>query len=245
MRALDRVIAILEAVADSPQPLTPTVVAARSELSLSTVSRLMRQMADQGLLNRSPASGAYELGVRILRIAQAALQPNDLVQAALPEMQHLRNLTRETASLFVRRGDVRICLAQIQSDQPIRRVVPVGFTTELHGGATGEVLLAGMTAAEREHYIVALPMSAAALTALRARLEEIDSRGFTMAVGGWIEEVSAMAAPILENNATVASLSVAGPSYRFTLEVMEQFTDELVSAARRVSRRLAATAITD
>jgi DNA-binding IclR family transcriptional regulator len=198
----------------------------------------MRQMADQGLLDRSLSDSSYVLGVRLLHIAQAALEPNDVVQAALPEMQHLRDVTRETVSLFVRRRDVRICLAQIQSDQPVRRVVPVGFTAELHGGATGKVLLAGMEPAERDRYLADLHVSTATLNALRARLAAISERGFDMAVDEWVDEVSAMAAGVFEGETIAASLSVAGPSYRFTPDVMGGFTDELVAAAQRISRRI-------
>src|SRR3954452_4002775 len=113
MRALDRVVSILEAVADGGSPVTPTVVASRVGLSLSTVSRLMRQMADQGLLDRARDGADYKIGVRLLRIVESSLRPDDMVEAALPEMQHLGDVIRETVTLFVQRGNMRICLAQI------------------------------------------------------------------------------------------------------------------------------------
>jgi IclR family acetate operon transcriptional repressor len=238
MRALDRVVSILEAVAESRNSLTPTVVASRIGLSLSTVSRLMRQMADQGLLDRSTTDSSYTLGIRLLQIAQTALEPDDFVEAALPEMKHLRDLTGETVSLFVRRGDMRICLAQIQSTQPVRRVVPVGFTTQLHRGATGEVLLAGMPRVELDRYLADLHISSSELQALRARLEAIRGRGFAMAVNAWIADVSAIAAGVCEGETVIASLSVAGPSYRFTPDVMEQFAGDVLAAVQRISTRI-------
>jgi DNA-binding IclR family transcriptional regulator len=238
MRALDRVVSILEAVADGGSPVTPTIVASRVGLSLSTVSRLMRQMADQGLLDRASDESVYRVGVRLLRIAEASLEPDDMVEAALPEMRHLRDVTRETVTLFVARGNMRICLAQIQSDQPIRRVVPVGFTAPLHAGATGEVLLAGLSRKERDRYLADLHMSSADLNALRGRLATIAETGYATTVKGWIEDVSAIAAGIRQDDAMVASLSVAGPSYRFTRRVIDQHTAEVTSAAERISRRI-------
>lgn len=238
MRALDRVVAILEAVATHRNPPTPTVVAARIDLSLSTVSRLMRQMCDLGLLDRD-ASGAYALGVRLLRISQAALEPSDLVEVALPEMQHLRELTGETVTLFVRRGNSRICLAQAQSEQAVRRVVPVGFTAPLHAGATGEALLAGIAPVEREQYVAALPLPEAERHALRERLTTISEHGFAMSSEAWLPEVAAIAAGVFESSTIVASLSVAGPSYRFTEERMRGFVDELLATAGRISSRIA------
>jgi IclR family transcriptional regulator, acetate operon repressor len=238
MRALDRVVAILEAVAESRGSMTPTVVAVRTGLSLSTVSRLMRQMADRGLLDRSPSDGTYTLGVRIIRMAQTTLEPDDFVEAALPEMRHLRDVTGETVSLFVRRRDMRICLAQIQSTRPVRRVVPVGFTADLHRGATGEVLMAGLSRAELERYLADLRLSANEIRLLRARLERIRDTGFAMAANAWIEDVSAIAAAVYDGDALIAAVSVAGPSYRFTTEVMQGFVEEVVRAAGRISNRI-------
>jgi DNA-binding IclR family transcriptional regulator len=238
MRALDRVVSILEAVADGGAPVTPTIVASRVGLSLSTVSRLMRQMADQGLLDREVDGSAYRVGVRLLRIAESSLQPDDLVEAALPEMRHLRDLMGETVTLFVARGNMRICLAQIQSHQPIRRVVPVGFTAPLHAGATGEVLLACLPRTERDRYLADLQMSSAELNALRARLATIAETGYAVTAKGWIEDVTALAAPIRGDRGTLASLSVAGPSYRFTQETIEAHRGEVVAAAERISRRI-------
>jgi len=238
MRALDRMVSILEAVADSKNSQTPTIIAARIGLSLSTVSRLMRHMADQGLLDRSEIDSSYTLGVRLLRMVQTALEPDDFVEAALPEMRHLRDVTGETVSLFVPRRDMRICLAQIQSNHPVRRVVPVGFTTELRGGATGEVLLASLPRVARDRYLGELRISSTELKALRARLDAIRQRGYAMAVGAWIEGVSAVAAGVFEGETIIAALSVAGPSYRFTTEVMEQHVNEVIAAAGRISRRV-------
>jgi DNA-binding IclR family transcriptional regulator len=243
MRALDRVVSILEAVSHGAATVTPTVVASRIGLSMSTVSRLMRQMADQGLLDRAADGSTYRLGVRLLRIAEASLQPDDMVEAALPEMQHLRDVTHETVTLFVARGSMRICLAQIQSDQPVRRVVPVGFTAPLHAGATGEVLLAGMARGERERYLADIQMSNGELKALRERLALIDERGFAISEQSWVSDVSAIAAGIWEEETLAASLSIAGPSYRFTREVMDQATGELVGAAERISQRITPVAV--
>jgi DNA-binding IclR family transcriptional regulator len=242
MRALDRVVSILEAVAANRSALTPTIVATRIGLSSSTVSRLMRQMADQGLLDRSEIDSSYTLGVRLLHMVQDALEPDDFVEAALPEMRHLRDVTGETVCLFVPRRDMRICLAQIQSNRPVRRVVPVGFTTELHRGATGEVLLAYLPRPARERYLGELRVSSDELNALRARLETIRRQGYGIGVNAWVDGVSAIAASVVDGETIIAALTIAGPSYRFTSEVMEQHVSDLIGAANRISARISSGA---
>jgi IclR family acetate operon transcriptional repressor len=150
----------------------------------------------------------------------------------------------ETVSLFVRRGDVRICLAQVQSHKPIRRVVPVGFTTSLHHGATGEVLLAGLSDRELNEYTENAQLSASEIAELRRKLDNIRLTGFSIASGSWIEDVSGIAAPIFEGNEIIASLSVAGPTYRFTHALLEAWTQSVCDAASQISTVLFASART-
>ena len=146
MRALERLIAILEAVADDSVAATTTAISTRVGLSLSTTSRLVKELEQEGLIERSYENGPFTLGGRFLALARSAIQPASLLNAALPVMEELRDLTQETVSLHIRQRDVRVCIAQVESRRQVRRVVPVGYEVGINVGATGEVLLAGFPA---------------------------------------------------------------------------------------------------
>ena len=53
MRALERLIAILEAVADDSVAATTTAISTRVGLSLSTTSRLVKELEQEGLIERT------------------------------------------------------------------------------------------------------------------------------------------------------------------------------------------------
>ena len=53
MRALERLIAILEAVADHSSDATTTSISTRVGLSLSTTARLVRELEQEGLIERT------------------------------------------------------------------------------------------------------------------------------------------------------------------------------------------------
>jgi DNA-binding IclR family transcriptional regulator len=239
MRALERLIAILEAVADDSASATPTVIAARVGLSLSTTARLVRELEQEGLIERTYENGPYTLGPRFLALARAAIQPASLLNAALPVMEELRDLTQETVSLHVRQRDLRVCVAQVESRRQVRRVVPVGFEVGINVGATGEVLLADFPKPDLDAYVDSLRLSPADRAALEVRLEQIRRDGWALTVDLVEQGLSGIAAAVKAGGQTVAALSISGPSGRWTVSVMRGFAPDVLGAAERISLRLA------
>ena len=230
MRALERLIAILEAVADQPSDATTTSIASRVGLSLSTTSRLVRELEQQGLIERTYESGPYTLGRRFLALARSAIQPASLINAALPVMEELRDSTEETVSLHVRQRDLRVCIAQAESRRQVRRVVPVGFEVGINVGATGEVLLAGFPAPDLAAYVESLGLS---------QTDRAGRDGWALTVDQVEQGLSGLAVAVNAGDDTIAALSISGPSARWTVSVMRATVPEVLEGARRISLRLA------
>jgi DNA-binding IclR family transcriptional regulator len=239
MRALERLIAILEAVADHSSDATTTSISTRVGLSLSTTSRLMRELEQEGLIERTYENGPYALGRRFLALARSAIQPASLINAALPVMEELRDMSQETVSLHVRQRDLRVCIAQVESRRQVRRVVPVGFEVGINVGATGEVLLAGFPVPDLASYVDSLGISAAERAALEVRLEQIRRDGWALTVDEVEDGLSGIAAAVIAGGQTIAALSISGPSARWTVSVMRGSVPDIMDAARRISLRLA------
>ncbi len=237
MRILDRVTAILETIANSPQPLPAAEVARSLELPLPTVSRLMRELARRGYLQIEDRSNTYSLGPKPLAWGYAA-RPTKLMAELAPEMEWLRDVTGETVSLHIRSDDLRVCIAEVQSHHSVRRVVPIGLIVPLHFGATGLVLLAYSSREFIAAYVDRLDLSAAAKGALLKELEQIAKRGWAIAIDSWVGGLSGLAAPVREGNRVVASLVASGPSHRFTRKAMREQTENMLTAATRASARL-------
>ncbi|HWV83811.1 MAG TPA: IclR family transcriptional regulator [Capillimicrobium sp.] len=239
MRALERVIGILEAVAESGDTATASVVADRMGLSLSTTARLMREMADQAMLERN--GHGYSIGTRLLSIVQTAGPSEGLSGLATPVMMRLRDQTGETVSLHVRRFDQRVCTAVCESAHPIRRVVPVGFVLPLHLGATGDVLMSGLTEEELTTYLAGLYLSSTEEKTLRERIEVARRQGYAIAEQRWTEGLSGISAAITHQGAVVAVISVSGPADRWNAAAMEASREDVVGAASAISERIRPT----
>ena len=236
MQAIDRVLAILDAVTTRPAGATATEVAEAADLSLSTATRLLHQLADQDLVARGNGDRRYILGPRLFELVRKASSDADLATLARPILQRVRDDTGETASLHVRRRDARVCVAAMASTQPVARHVPIGTAMPLHRNATGEVLLAGAPADERQRYVAELGLPTAQEEALRRRLEQIGRDGWAIVVDDWVPGVTGISAAVADGGLTVAALSVSGPATRFDDATARACVPTLLAAARELSQ---------
>jgi DNA-binding IclR family transcriptional regulator len=237
MRALDRMLAVAEAVAASEEPARLTDLAARAGLTLPTTSRLLREMVDAGVVAHPNGSRGYVLGTRLVAIARIAADRNSIVDVALPEMEGLRDLTGETVSLHIPRGRQRVCIAEIQSTNEVRRVVPIGLSLPLHVGPTGRVLLAYAAEGDREQYLADADLSPGERKRLSTKLAEVARVGWDLSIDERTPGVGALTAPILARGTAVAALSVSGPSTRWTDSRIRESAALVVQSADRIGAR--------
>jgi len=126
---LDKAVSVLDAVEGRPLTLAGLVEA--TGLSRATAHRLAVALEVHGLLGRD-AAGRFTLGPRLTGL--------DLPALARPSLEALRDATGESAQLYVRRGDRRLCVASLESPHGLRTIVPVGMSLPLDVGSAGKVL---------------------------------------------------------------------------------------------------------
>lgn len=230
MRSMQRVVAILESVSRAVTPTTPARVAEDTDLSLSTVSRIMRELAVEEMLERS-ADGTYVLGARVFNLVSGG--KGDRSAAINRVLADLRDLTGETVSLHVRRGDQRVCVASATSRHQLRRVVPIGDSVNLVGTVPGDILLAQVPAAEREAMV-------SAVLAGRARSTQLQRMAFAAehAYSAYSVEplgLTGISVRVGEAGEVRAALAVSGPGNRFTVEIAESWLPDLRAAADKLA----------
>ena len=97
-QTLSRGIRVLEALSDSPAPLTIAQIAAALEVHRSIAYRILRTLEDHGLVGRDVA-GAFSLAPKMATLARGV--ERDLQAAALPELTAIANSLSMTAFLVV------------------------------------------------------------------------------------------------------------------------------------------------
>jgi DNA-binding IclR family transcriptional regulator len=248
VRSVDRAAALLLALGQCPAEAGVSELARRLGLHKSTASRLLATLERRGLVEQDEGSGKYRLGLVVIRLAEHAERTLDLRTIALPELEHLARVTRETVTLGVAEADA--CLTVVQVAGPNMVACPdwTGRTTPLHCVAPGKVLLAAM--AEREVLRIARPGLPArterTITGLEPLLEElarIRRRGFATAFSEWIEGTNGVAVPVADaRGRVIASIGVWGPAFRVTAGRVGEIVTSTREAAAAVTARLGGAA---
>jgi DNA-binding IclR family transcriptional regulator len=220
---LDKSVAILAALAeDGPLSLAGLVEA--TGLSRPTAHRLAAALEAHRLVGRDGA-GRYRLGLRLLGWAGAVSAEAGLVEAARPLLEALRDETGESAQLFVRDGDSRLCVASSERPAGLRDTVPIGAVLPIDRGSGGKVLLAWGPDAGR-------------FGVDAAELEAVRRRGWAASVAEREQGVCSVSAPVLGPGGRIhAAVGVSGPIDRLGRQPGRRLATPVMAAARELERR--------
>ncbi len=136
---LNRISDILAAFESERRPLSMTEIAERADLPMSSAHRMVNDLVDHGLLNRTP-DGRYQAGLRLWRLGQSVGQ--QLRETAHPHVQDLYSLTGETSHLAIRDGREVLYIFRFYGTKRVARSSWTGGRLPLHSTAVGKVILA-------------------------------------------------------------------------------------------------------
>jgi DNA-binding IclR family transcriptional regulator len=217
---LDRSVALLELLADGPQPLRP--LAEASGVPRPTAHRLLVALEAHGLVART-ADGAFRLGPRLAELAARADPGLDLGAAAGRVLAQLHDATGESAQLYVRSGDRRLCVAARDAGSGLRDSVPVGALLPLDAGSGGKVLLAWSADADRFPEVTA------------AELAAVRRRGWAASVAEREAGVASVSAPVLADGRLLGAVCVSGPTSRVGQAPGRRLAPAVAAAARELA----------
>src|SRR2546421_3970893 len=219
LQSVSRALRSLELIADAGE-LGVSELGRRLGVHKATASRLAATLAERGLIERDPDTERYRLGFGLIRLAGAAMAGLDLVRTARPVLEDLADRTRETVTLGVLSGEDMIYVDQATGARSIVSVSWVGKRTPLHCTASGKVLLAFVSASERDR-LMAHPLSRETARTivdeaeLRAQLTSVRTRGYASTQEELEDGLNAVAAPVRQADGQIAAaLSVSGPAFR-------------------------------
>jgi DNA-binding IclR family transcriptional regulator len=224
VQVLDRAVLLIDAVARSG-PCVLAELVAETGITRPTAHRLAVALERHGLLARD-AAGRFVLGGRLAGWGAAA--GRGLVDAARPVLAHLADITGESAQIYVREGDRRVCVAVHERSSGLRDTVPLGAVMPLTRGSGGKVLLAWAADAHR------FDVDAKALAVVRRR-------GWAETAGEREPGVASVSAPVRGTASAdvLAAISVSGPIERLGLHPGRHLSRAVTDAARTLGAVIA------
>lgn len=225
---LDKAAHILDALEAGPQTLAGLV--STTGLARPTVHRLAMALEHHRLVSRD-ISGRFVLGPRFGELAGAAGEDR-LTAKANPVLIALRDETKESAQLYRRQGDHRICVAAAERMTGLRDTVPIGSSLSMKAGSAAQVLLAWEEADRLHSSLRGATFTASDLSAVRRN-------GWAQSIGQREAGVGSVSAPVrLENGKVIAAVSISGPIERLTRTPGRIHGPAVVTAANKISELL-------
>lgn len=225
---LDKAAHILDTLESGPLTLAGLVSA--TGLARPTVHRLAMALEHHRYLTRD-LSGRFTLGPRFAELAVAAGEDR-LTAVANPVLLALRDATKESAQLYRRQGDHRICVAAAERMTGLRDTVPIGSTLTMQAGSAAQVLLAWEETDRLHLGLRGAKFSAADLSAVRRN-------GWAQSIGQREAGVASVSAPVRSaNGKVIAAVSISGPIERLSKTPGRLHGKAVVTAASRIGELL-------
>ncbi len=150
----DKLLAILECVAENHAPMRLQELAERSGMTQSTVLRYLRTLQNANYVYQEEDTLRYALTWKLCRLTEHLNTPLDLCSIARPFVTRLANALQMGVCLVVRRE--RQCIYLDCIDHPHPSYTPlqyIGKQAPLHATGSGKVLLSSCSAGELEDYL--------------------------------------------------------------------------------------------
>lgn len=235
IKVLDRAFDVLECFSENEQELSMVEIAKKTNLSVSTVFRIIGSLENRNYVYRNSITKRYSLGAKITYLGGIGVGASIeiLKTVSYAYLLALRDKLDESISVYIRNDENRICIARVESTQSLRQVIRLGELYSVKQGATGHILLAYAPQAEQERLFGADDKP------LREKLLKVKEQGHAITIGDRAAGVAAVAAPIFDGQGNIlGALSVSGPAARIIDQKLSDKVELIKTYARKITMEL-------
>jgi len=245
IKVLNKTFSILEILLQHGSAMNMTEISEKLGLYPSTIHRILDTLKYWGYVEQDPNTQKYQLGLKLLELGMSRYHQMDLVREATPYLKELVNQCNETVHLGVLEEGEVLYVAKEESSQTIRMISYVGKKAPLHCAALGKVLLAHLSAEEREKILgeKVLPrLTENTITdkgELEKELSKVKKQGFALDREENEKDVYCIAAPIRNyQGKVIAAISISSPIFRINKDVQNNLKEALLKISKKISKRL-------
>ena len=216
---LDKTVRILDTLETGPMTLGQLVNA--TGLARPTAHRLAIALERH----------RFVLGSRFAELAAAAGEDR-LLTASGPILHTLLNRSGESAQIFRRQGEVRVCIAAVERASGLRDSIPVGALLSMEAGSAAQILLAWEEPERLHQGLRHAKFNAATLATVR-------KRGWAESINEREEGVCSISAPIRNGSGQVmAAISISGPVNRMSTTPGRRYAPLVMAAGKYLTEAL-------
>lgn len=245
--ALDRGLAILEAVAKSRSGLTLSQLTRTLDLPKSSVFCLLITLERAGYLYRNPATKRYGCEMKLVRIATHALEGITLRDKARPVLRRLLDQTHLTVHMGIAGENEVMLIEKLDPNVTSTVATWIGKGMDFHCTSLGKCLLAFSPESEVDRILGHRALlrhnenTIASIQRLKAELAKVRKLGY--ATDDEEEELGSrcIGAPVLDAQGNaIAAISISGDLAEIDITNSSSLCLKVQKAAAILSREISA-----
>lgn len=243
--AVERTVAIVEALVESRDGALITELATQLAIDKSTVLRIVSGLEHAGYVNRDARTGTCHLTFKLIALANRHAGFLEVHDLSLPTLNKLAATTGELVELAVVDNGSMVFVAKVdgRSELSSLRVISgVGQPVRLHTMSAGKVWLASLPESEalalavKQGLSPRTPHSITQVIQLRRGLAEVRKKGYAFNLEEDSLGVDAVAVPVHARGAVVGAVVVAAPSSRVARVRLEAMVPQVRAAGEELSQ---------
>ena len=239
-QAIQRALAILNCFTRGIDDLSLTEISKLVQIPYSTASRIAGILEQESFLIRDKNTKRFSLGRRVYSLGYCAKQNDFLRKVIYPYLVRLRDEFGETALIYIREGDYRICFEKVPAFHSFKFSPTVGSKYVLWAGAGGRGFLAYAMPEEQDNFLKDTRNLTTFTTTDRSKimkeLYNLCEKGYSYCINEYQEGFSSIAGPIVDSgNNILCTIAVTGPSARFTDDIVKGLKERIPQYCAEIS----------
>lgn len=246
IKSIEKALNLLELLSDNKE-MSITEIGKKLHMGLSTVYRMLITLKCRGYVIQNQQTSRYTLAIKLFVLGCKVQRAMNLVKLVTPFLQKLSQHTKESINFAILEGREAVCLSKIESLEVLRTDIKIGAKLPAHCSAVGKGLLAFLSEQEftilyskdNEKLYTPTPNSISSVMELKKCLKKIKRDGYAIDKEEFKIGINCLGVPIINNEGkSIASISVTGPSSRFTLSEMKKLKNTLISISKDISNQV-------
>ncbi len=244
-RSLTKALALIEALASSPRPLTAVQLSRTLNLTRPTVYRILTTLVQHGFVTHEEDGSCFRLTFKLFDLGQRVLEGTDLLEAARPVLRKLRAHCHETVHFAVPENGRMVYLDKLEGSGPFCTNSRLGRSVPMHCTALGKSVLAYLPTIKTRRVLLGqgmpryTPRTIVALSAMERELARVQRQGYAVDDVEFEEGVRCVGAPIFDHlGMPIAAISVSAPLSRMPLAKIQEVGVMVSEGAASISRSI-------
>ena len=204
VQVVDRVLDIIEQLAEASGPMGPTKLAEATGLNKSSVYRLLSTLLARRYVEKNQEDGTYYIGPKLIEVVSCYINSLELQTEARPYLTELARELNLTTHLGILDGYEVVYVEKLDNLPSVRLYANIGYRVPAYCSSLGKCLLSCLSREELKRtlkectFIPYTTKTITDLSTLQLHLREVRKQGWAMDDEESEEGHRCIAAPIFD-----------------------------------------------